>query len=84
MRLSNFVAATAALSMIAIPAFAAPTNPAAKLSLDKDTRAGTKVKNGNRAKGGGGTILYVAAGVALVVIGAVALGHNSDSKPASS
>ncbi len=83
MRLSNFVAATAALSMIAIPAFAAPANPAAKLSLNKDTRAGAKVKDGNRAKGGGATYLYVAAGLALVVIGAVALGHN-DSKPASS
>ena len=83
MRLSNFVAATAALSMIAIPAFAAPANPAAKLSLNKDTRAGANVKNGSRAKGGS-PLIYAALGVAVVVVAAVALGSKSDSKPASS
>lgn len=83
MRLSNVVAATAALSLIAVPAFAAPANPAAKLSLvDKDARAGAKVRNGNKAKG---TTWALALGVvAVVVVAAVALGNNKDSMPASS
>jgi hypothetical protein len=45
MRLSNVIAATAALSLIAVPTIAAasPANPAAKLSLaSKDVRAGAK------------------------------------------
>jgi hypothetical protein len=83
MRLSNVVAATAALSLIAVPAFAAPANPASKLSLvDKDARAGAKVRNGNKAKG---TTWALGLGVvAVVVIAAVALGSNKDSTPASS
>lgn len=84
MRLSNVVAVTAALSLIAVPAFASPANPAAKLSLaNKDVRAGAKVKDGSKARGGGGAFLYAAGAIALVVVAAVALGHN-DSKPASS
>jgi hypothetical protein len=86
MRLSNAAAAAAALSMIAVPASAAPANPAAKLSLaNQDVRAGTQVKNGSRAKGSGMTVALAVGGLALVVIAAVALGHNNkDSKPASS
>lgn len=88
MRLSNVVAATAALSLIAVPTIAAasPANPAAKLSLaNKDVRAGAKAKDGNRMRGGGAGFLYAAAAIAVVVVAAVALGHNSsDSKPASS
>ena len=83
MRLSNVVAATAALSLIAVPAFASPANPAAKLSLaNKDARAGAKVKDGSKAHGGA-SLLYAAGAIALVVVAAVALGHNKDSKPAS-
>lgn len=85
MRLSNVAAVTAALSLIAVPAFAAPANPAAKLSLaDQGARAGAQVKNGSKAKGSGTTIALAVGGLALVVIAAVALGHNKDMKPASS
>ena len=87
MRLSNVIAATAALSLIAVPtiAAAAPANPAAKLSLaNKDVRAGAKAKDANKMRGGGAGFLYAAAAIAVVVVAAVALGHNSDSKPASS
>jgi hypothetical protein len=85
MRLSNVIAATAALSLIAVPTIAAasPANPAAKLSLaNKDVRAGAKVK-GNKASGGGSGFLYAGLAIAVVVVAAVALGHNG-SKPASS
>ena len=85
MRLSNVIAATAALSLIAVPTIAAasPANPAAKLSLaNKDVRAGAKVK-GSKASGGGSGFLYAGLAIAAVVVAAVALGHNG-SKPASS
>jgi hypothetical protein len=85
MRLSNVIAATAALSLIAVPTIAAasPANPAAKLSLaNKDVRAGAKAK-GSKLSGGGSGFLYAAAAIAVVVVAAVALGHNG-SKPASS
>jgi hypothetical protein len=85
MRLSNLIAATAALSLIAVPTIAAasPANPAAKLSLaNNDVRAGAKAK-GNKLRGGGSGLLYAAAAIAVVVVAAVALGHNG-SKPASS
>jgi hypothetical protein len=85
MRLSNVIAATAALSLIAVPTIAAasPANPAAKLSLaNKDVRAGAKAK-GNKASGGGSGFLYAGLAIAAVVVAAVALGHNG-SKPASS
>jgi hypothetical protein len=87
MRLSNVVAATAALSLIAVPTIAAasPANPAAKLSLaNKDVRAGAKAKDGNKLRGGGAGFLYAGLAIAVVVVAAVALGHNSDNKPASS
>lgn len=86
MRLSNAAAATAALSMIATPASAAPANPAAKLSLtNQNVRAGAQVKNGSKAKGSGATLALAVGGLVLVVIAAVALGHNNKgSKPASS
>ena len=86
MRLSNVIAATAALSLIAVPTIAAasPANPAAKLSLanNKDVRAGAKAK-GSKLSGGGSGFLYAGLAIAVVVVAAVALGHNG-SKPASS
>jgi hypothetical protein len=85
MRLSNVIAAPAALSLIAVPtiAAAAPANPAAKLSLaNKDVRAGAKAKDGNKLHGGAG-FLYAAAAIAVVVVAAVALGHNGDKSASS-
>ena len=86
MRLSNLIAATAALSLIAVPTIAAasPANPAAKLSLtnNKDVRAGAKAK-GSKLSGGGSGFLYAGLAIAVVVVAAVALGHNG-SKSASS
>ena len=86
MRLSNVIAATAALSLIAVPTITAvsPANPAAKLSLtpSKDVRAGAKAK-GSKLSGGGSGFLYAGLAIAVVVVAAVALGHNG-SKSASS
>ena len=86
MRLSNIVAATAALSLIAVPtiAAAAPANPAAKLSLaNKDVRASAKAKQGDKLRGGGSGFVYAAVAIAVVVVAAVALGHNGDKSASS-
>jgi hypothetical protein len=67
--------------MAAAPAFAAPANPAARLSLtNSDIRAGAPMKHANKAA----SSTVILAGVALlaVVAGAVALSH-SDHKAAS-
>ncbi len=82
MRLTNLLAAAAALSVVATPAVAAPANPAAKLSLtDKNVRAGAPMKRANKAASN--SLLLGGAAAVIVVIVAVALGKN-DSKPASS
>ena len=90
MRLSHLAAVAAACSLVAAPAFAAPANRAAKLSLVNEGARGDKAPapasqdvRGSRLGGAAiGTYLLIAVGLAAVVGGAIALGHN-DSSPAS-
>jgi hypothetical protein len=77
----HFLAAAAALSMAAAPAFSAPANPAASLSLaHSDVRASAPMKGASKARAS--TIVLAGAAVAGVVIAAVLLSHH-DSKAAS-
>jgi hypothetical protein len=81
MSVTRLLAAAAALSLVAAPAFAAPANPAAKLSLTSaDTPGGAPMRR--TAKPKASTALIAGVAVAAVVIGAVALSHH-DSKAAS-
>jgi hypothetical protein len=78
MRLTHLLAATAVLSMAALPALADPAkNPASKLSLadgapPKDAKSGLK-----------NTSVVAGVAVAAIVVGALALSKH-DSKAASS
>ncbi len=66
-----------AIALLIAPQIAAAANPAEKLSLDAEGAGG----------GSGGksvsTYLLVGAGLAAVIAGAVLLGDNNDSTPAS-
>jgi hypothetical protein len=81
MRLTALLAAAAALSLAAAPAFARPANPAAKLSLTSagDASGGAPAKH---AKGSTSTIMLAGAAVVAVVAAAVGMSHH-DSKAAS-
>jgi hypothetical protein len=79
--MTNLVAAAAALSVIAAPAFAGPGNRAAKLSLAKP--APTPAKPAEGGKSHSGTYVLAGLGVAAIVVAAVAL-SKKDSKSASS
>lgn len=80
MRLTHLLALSAALSMAALPAFAAgkASNPASKLSLA--AASGIAPQAGAAA---GSTTVVVGVAVAAVVAGALALSKH-DSKAASS
>lgn len=79
-RISNIVAALAmtASPIIAAPAFAAPTNPAAQLSVAKSVRSGTPASHKNALAGGGGILaILIVAGV--VAIGVIAVTKDDDA-----
>ena len=83
MKIKTILAAAAAASLMAAPAMAAPTNPAASLSVTKSVRAGAPAGKASRLSGGlfgGGTIIAVIA-VAAVIVGLVLVADddNSDS-----
>jgi hypothetical protein len=84
MRLSSLAAVAAVFTMVAVPAFARPANPAAGLTLaPNDGQSG----GGSASGAGHHTALIVIGG--LVAVGAVAgaavaLGNHHDNKPASS
>lgn len=81
MRVGKFLMAAAVVSMTAAPAFAAPANPAASLSISKSVRA--SAHSGKKSKvGGTGLIIAVLAAVA-VAGGIVAATSNSSSTPTS-
>lgn len=83
MSLLKPVAIAVIASLLAAPAYAEPSNPAAKLSLTpkaQPTRKSSKVRESENLKGG--TIPLIAIGAAAVVGAAFLLGNN-DSKPAS-
>lgn len=78
MKLGKYLVAVGALSLVAAPALAAPTNAASSLSLSKATRAGAPVKAGkNKAAAGGGIIIAAVAAVA-VVVGIVVIADDDD------
>jgi hypothetical protein len=78
MRLAKYLMAVAAVSMVSAPVFAAPVNPASKLSLGSPVRASTNA--GKKEKLAGGVIVAILA-VAAVGAGVaiVASDDNSDS-----
>ncbi len=80
MRLSQFLAAAAAVSLAATPAVSAPTNPAAKLSLASQAAATTPAEEPRRRNP---AFILIGVGVLVVVLAALAMGGDGDSKPAS-
>lgn len=81
MRVGKFLMAAAVASMTVAPAFAAPANPAAKLSLSKSVRASSTSSKKSKAVETG-VIIGVIAAVA-VVGGVIAATSNSNSTPKS-
>ena len=74
----KYLAAVAATALIAAPIAAAPTNPAASLSVAKSVRTGNASTKKNDLAGGGLIIALVAA--AAVVVGIVVVADDdSDS-----
>ncbi|MGP7796480.1 hypothetical protein [Sphingomonas sp. CLY1604] len=78
----TFAGSLAAMAMIAAPiaatpAFAAPTNPAASLSVAKSVRASAPTDGKSKLAGGGLLAALIAAGV--VAIGVVAIVNDGDS-----
>lgn len=70
---------TAAAATLAIaPAMAAPTNPAASLSVAKSVRASATAKKGSELAGGG-VFVAIAAAVAVVVGIVIVANDDSDS-----
>ncbi len=81
MRLGKFFAAVAAASMAFAPAMAAPTNPAASLSVSKSVRAGASKGKGDSllgATGGGAIVAVLAAAAVIAGIVVVATDNNND------
>ena len=86
MRLTNLTAATAALSLVASPVVAAPSNPAAKLSL-AGAAGQTTTPSMNTEKSDSQWLLIGGLVLVAVIVAAVVLGGgggDKDSKPASS
>ena len=86
MRFTNLIAAAALTGMLASQAIA--SNPAASLSLRGDeaqASAGAAGPSAAAAEGGLGSTPFLLGGLALalIVVGAVALGSHHDSAPAS-
>jgi hypothetical protein len=78
MKSKNLLAALAATSLVAAPAVAqaAPTNPAASLSVAKSVRASASAGKDRLAGGGGIFAAIIAAGIAA--IGVIAIVNSSD------
>ena len=70
----NVIGAVAALSMVAMPAIAsaAPTSPAASLSVSKSVRTGSTTSANSKIGGGSGVILALAIVAGIVAIGVIA------------
>ena len=72
------LAAAAAFAMVAAPVVASAANPAAKLSLNKSSRAGTVVRSEGSKLEGSSTILAIGAAI-LVVVGIILAADGSKS-----
>ena len=80
MKLLNYLAAAAALSMATSHAVAA-ANPATSLSVAHAARAGTSVQHAGKLEGAYGP--YVAGGVLLAVLVTILVVVKHDDKPRS-
>jgi hypothetical protein len=76
MRLGKYLLAAAAASMSVAPAFAAPVNPAASLSVAKSVRTGSATAENSDAVGGGIIVAVLAA--AAVIVGIVIVADSDD------
>jgi hypothetical protein len=79
MRLAKILMAAAAVSMSAAPAFAAPTNPAASLSVAKSVRASTSAGKKNNVIAAGVIVAVLAAAAVAVGVVVVADDDGGDS-----
>lgn len=77
MRIGTYLAAAAAATMAISPALAAPTNPAASLSVAKSVRTGAASAKKNELAGGGAFIAIIAA--VVVVVGIVIVADSDDN-----
>lgn len=80
MRLAKFLSAVAVASMATVPAIAAPSAPAAKLSVTKSVRASTPAGDANELRGG--FIIPVIAIIAII-LGILAATGGGGSRPNS-
>jgi hypothetical protein len=83
MRIAKFLAATAAISMAALPvaASAADANPAAKLSVasSKAVRAASTTSKSSKAVGAAVLIPVIIVGVTGILIATGAIGDDDDA-----
>lgn len=84
MRLGKYLTAIAAASMVVAPAMAAPSNPAASLSVANSARVGAPVANANDTRGRrrGGAIIIALLAAAAVIAGII-IAADSDDSPRS-
>jgi hypothetical protein len=75
----KFLSAVAATALVAAPVAAAPTNPAASLSVSKSVRASAPTAKGNKLAGGGILAALIAAGVVAIGVVAIVKDDNADS-----
>ena len=66
--------------MVVAPAMAAPSNPAASLSVSKSVRSGSATAKKNELTGGG---VIIAIAAAAAVIAGIVVVANSDATPSS-
>jgi hypothetical protein len=81
MKLGKYLGAAAAASLIAAPVMAAPINPAAKLSLSKQVRAGKATTRANLMQGNNTVLISIAAVVAAIIV--IILITDNDGSPNS-
>lgn len=77
MRLGKYLMAAAAATMAVAPAFAAPVNPAASLSVAKSVRTGSASTKNSDLQGGGIFVALIAA--AAVIVGIIIVAKEDDS-----
>ncbi|SEM78128.1 hypothetical protein SAMN05192583_1210 [Sphingomonas gellani] len=82
MKIAKYLAAAAALSTAAVPAIAAPANPAASLSVAKSARAGSTANSKDKLAGGGIIVAVIAA--AAVVAGIIIVADDDDDDDSNS
>ncbi|WP_331271012.1 hypothetical protein [Sphingomonas phyllosphaerae] len=75
--ITKFLGATAALTLAAAPALAAPTNPATSLSVAKSGRAASSAGRSSEMLAGGGAIVAAVA-AAAVIAGIIIIADDGD------